>query len=109
MVISSLAAPGLVAPANPAPTKPIDNNPLSEMHSATTIKHRTTSAAAVRLGAMRAHDPLWDIGYNASCNFHCVINERHHVMLQCSRTACCILFGENMTIQIFSFSFRART
>ena len=28
-------------------------------------------------------------------------------MLQCSREACCIPFNENMTIQIFSFSFRS--
>jgi hypothetical protein len=83
---------------------------LSDFIPRRRLKRRTTSAAAVRPGAaMRAHDPLWDIGYNASRNYHCVINESHHAMLQCSRTACCILFGQNMTIQIFSFSFRART
>ena len=36
-------------------------------------------------------------GYVLSCR----------AMLQCSREACCIPFGENMAIQIFSFSFRS--
>jgi hypothetical protein len=50
---------------------------------------------------------LWDIGYKTRRNFRADdSNITRRAMLQRSRNTRRIPFGENMAIQIFSFSFR---
>ena len=97
-------------PRKPAGRAPAQNRKVVRVSE---VRRRRLALQRRRAAADRTRSrdarPMtrWDIGYKVVLRIpFCDRFSKRHAMLQCSPNGRYIPFGENMTIQIFSFSFR---